>query len=138
MDIVTDALILKEDGVTESIFRIMNYGEFLTKYFKSNTIEPPFDSISYLFFNFHPHTTPVLWRILVAQTFIYRLIIETYRSKEQSASEISNKISKLVSANIEDNKEYDWKKYDWRNKDEIENISPEESAGNLLELQRHT
>jgi hypothetical protein len=108
LDTVTDVMIVKEQHGSESVLRIMNYGEFVNNFFKNGDIQEPFNKISYLFYNFTPKTHPILWRILIAQAFIYQLIIETYRSKDQpdlgkpnrvSKADISEKISSMASEN---------------------------------------
>jgi hypothetical protein len=121
LDTVTDTLIISENnGGSENILRIMNYGEFLDKYFKDEALKKPFSNISYLFYKFHPKTRPVLWRILVAQAFIYRLIIETYKKKAQSVPDISDEISKMLSEDIKDVTT----EFDWRSKEEKEENIP--------------
>jgi hypothetical protein len=131
LDTITDVIIIKEEQGSEHILRIMNYGEFVDKFFKNGHIQEPFDKISYLFYNFTPKTHPVLWRILIAQAFICRLIIDTYRSKDEYESnkphkvskvDISEKISNMASENSEDISLY----FDWRNTEQKKKIPESE------------
>jgi hypothetical protein len=72
LDKLVESLILKE---TNGISRIMSFGEFEKTYFDKESdkgIEAErFETFVTLFSYFHPKTRPVLWRILLTQSFLY-------------------------------------------------------------------
>jgi hypothetical protein len=73
LDDAVTSLILDED-------RIMDFLEFQTaREDASSDVRRAFDRIAYLFSDFHPHTRPVLWRILVAQAGLYEAILRAPR-----------------------------------------------------------
>jgi hypothetical protein len=96
--------------------KIMSYGEFIRTYFEPN-VKEPFKQIAYLFHNFHPKTSPVLWRILIAQAYIYHALIDIRKTENYKAI---TDFKKLKTISNEDRKKH----YDWRQKDE--NVSEEE------------
>jgi hypothetical protein len=113
LDQAVDGLILKDEF--DATPRIVTYGEFYNTYFGSNTDEnnrktADFYKIrqntSYLFVNLHPKNHPVLWRILIAQAHICRLIMQTYTTND--GSDISSKIFEILIQGDE------VKRFDWR------------------------
>lgn len=73
LDDAVTSLILDED-------RIMDYLEFQAALKDgSSIVRQAFDRIAYLFSDFHPHTRPVLWRILIAQAGLYEAILRAPR-----------------------------------------------------------
>ena len=54
-------------------------------YFKPE-VKVPFVFIVYIFYNFHPRTNPVLWRILIVQTHIYQGIKNNSTMKRNRSS----------------------------------------------------
>jgi hypothetical protein len=54
--------------------RLMDFGEFQLAYSENEIFLP----IRKLFLNFHPKTSPVLWRILIAQAHILDALLKTY------------------------------------------------------------
>lgn len=63
---------------TTGISHIMSFGEFEKRYFDVETVKgieaQRFETFITLFSYFHPKTRPVLWRILIAQSFLYNSI----------------------------------------------------------------
>ena len=84
----------------------MSYGEFQRTYFEPD-VKEPFKKIAYLFHNFHPKTSPVLWRILIAQAYIYHALIDI-RKTENYKTITDFKILKTIS-NDDRRKHYDWR-----------------------------
>jgi hypothetical protein len=92
LDNVLDECLLSDDKPS----RLRTFGDFervLTALLKVNT-----DSYINLFFeifeNFHPYTRPVLWRILVTQAHIHRLLIGRVGSRSTSPQlEILSKLT---------------------------------------------
>ena len=115
---VADGLILKDD--LDDTIRIVTYGEFYNTYFtsKDNPTRQYYDvkkNISYLFINFHPENHPVLWRILIAQAHIYRLIMHTYATND--GSDISSKmLATLIQGDLIND-------FDWRQEQRKQDIS---------------
>lgn len=72
-----------DDAVTSLIVdenRILDFLEFqAAREDPSSGVRRAFDRIGYLFSDFHPHTRPVLWRILVAQAGLYEAILRAPR-----------------------------------------------------------
>ncbi len=64
--------------------RVMTYAECEAEYNKENTrIREAFDGISFLIEDFHPRSRPVLWRMLVTQSCIYRVLFQ-HRSLDRA------------------------------------------------------
>lgn len=106
LDILTDSLILDEGN---TIPRIMSYGEFCNKYFEPPSKlkkEEPFNAAVRLFFNFHPRTHPVLWRLLLLQAHIYKAIINVYDNK---SSKLPTDSKPLKIASLGERKVFDWR-----------------------------
>jgi hypothetical protein len=72
------------DGAIEAILstaepRVITYAECEHAYNEENTpVHKTFDDIAFLVEDFHPLTRPVLWRILVAQACIYRVLSQPH------------------------------------------------------------
>lgn len=74
---VTALIVNNPDGAT-----VMSYNQFEAKMDNAETdIAICFKRISYLFEDFHPGTRPVLWRVLLAQAYLYRALLLS-RSKD--------------------------------------------------------
>lgn len=73
LDTMLDSLVKSEP---DGSLRCATYGEFKavhdTKYSKDKTF-----SVADLFFEFHPKSRPVLWRILITQAHLYEALIRT-------------------------------------------------------------
>jgi hypothetical protein len=115
IDKMSEAL-LKNESQNESpnILRLMSFGEFCGVYLDnqikndwSNDEDRPFCEISKLFLNFHPATSPVVWRILTAHAYICRMISEITR--EEKEKELKTILEKNSSNNFrEDYKQFYW------------------------------
>jgi len=83
IDNMVDSLIIENKQGKHSI---MNFGNF-QKYFFPNTKcdleieECPFIKFYSLIKNFHPKNKPVLWRILLAQSYIYFSIMKLHQTQ---------------------------------------------------------
>jgi hypothetical protein len=102
VDNMADALIKEEADKT---LRIMSFGEFQREYFKTDVVHEIFKDISNLFFNFHPNSSPVLWRILITQARIYRAILDSYKLKG------SDNRSILVQMSGKERNQFNWFEY---------------------------
>jgi hypothetical protein len=92
LDILTENLILSEGN---AITRIKSFGEFEQEFFgKGNHTETSekneFEVFITLFSFFHPRTRPVLWRVLIAQAYLYNAIIHV-RSDTTKVSSLNIK-----------------------------------------------
>jgi hypothetical protein len=76
IDNIVDALVFKE---TDNLLRILSFGEFERIYSKDGRVCEPFQEITSILVNFHPDTSPVLWRILLTQACLYRILKTTYK-----------------------------------------------------------
>ena len=72
-DSLVDSLIINDANCNQ---RLMSYHEFNEAYMEP-TLHKTFETIVYIFHNFHPKTRPVLWRILLTQLHIYQTIKNT-------------------------------------------------------------
>jgi hypothetical protein len=69
-----EAIIIKNDISND--YRWMHFGEFETSYHENkNDFQDCIQVFDDLFRNFNPSTRPVLWRLLVSQSYVYNLII---------------------------------------------------------------
>jgi hypothetical protein len=67
-----ESLIVSDQGQQP---RFIRYGEFAAAYAdKRSELHRAFAPVADLFRGFHPATRPILWRILVAQAYIYRAL----------------------------------------------------------------
>ena len=110
LDILTEALILVEDGKD---VRIKSFGEFELEFFiqVGNTKASPhsnrFEIFYTLFSYFHPKTRPVLWRALITQAYLYKAIINIRKTADKEFTNF-DEINKLF--NIEATKlECNWR-----------------------------
>lgn len=67
-----EALIVSEPGHPS---RFLRYGEFVSAYHdEQSEVHQAFAPIGKLFYRFHPTTRPILWRVLMAQAYVYRAV----------------------------------------------------------------
>ncbi|HJS65488.1 MAG TPA: hypothetical protein VJ767_11615 [Nitrososphaeraceae archaeon] len=99
--------------------RIMTFGEF-SKLCSDSSKFITFEAISKIFKDFHPESHPVLWRILMVQAYIYRIILIDYDKHYKKESVDIKEILSSIPMN--------WRlKFDWRQENERENI-PDKSV----------
>ena len=91
IDILAETLIVSEKGGDNNNIRIKSFGEFEQQFFKkgesavsqddsnNNIFEVFFTIFSY----FHPRTRPVLWRVLITQTYLYNAIKNIRNAEEE-------------------------------------------------------
>jgi hypothetical protein len=110
LDILTEALILVEDGKD---VRIKSFGEFEFEFFEKVDETKPsphsdrFEIFYTLFSYLHPKTRPVLWRTLITQAYLYNAIINIRKSPDKEFTNFED-IKKVF--NIEGIKlECNWK-----------------------------
>jgi hypothetical protein len=76
VDAVTESLIVQQDGRP---LRIRGFAEFEAEYRDDQSrVGAAFRRVDYIFKDFHPRAHPVCWRMLIAQAYIYRALIQTY------------------------------------------------------------
>jgi hypothetical protein len=108
VDNMADELIREEPDGT---LRIMSFGHFQNVYFKTDQVHETFRDFSNLFFNFHPNSSPVLWRILIIQARIYRAILDSYKLKG------SDNMTILVQMPEKERNQFNW--FDYENDKEL-------------------
>ena len=96
--------------------QILSYGEFEKRFFRPK-VKEPFIEITHIFHNFHPRTSPVLWRILIAQVHVCRAFKKVSKMKVSSSDAI-NEALKIMP--IQDRRKY----LDWRQ--DGENVTEDE------------
>lgn len=91
--------------------RCMTYGEFQDLFReRSRSDDEAFIRITDLFLDFHPKTRPVLWRILVAQAYVYRILIGISEAKISSPTANED----VLQRKLDDLARLDMKRFDWR------------------------
>jgi hypothetical protein len=60
-----------------------------------------------VFFEFHPQTRPVLWRILVAQYLLYKCIRDLQRTRPSTSADVARM---LASSSMEGDARFDWRR----------------------------
>jgi hypothetical protein len=104
LDNAVESLLVRE---SMGIWRSMSFGEFESGYFKEGSaVHSSFDVVVDLFFDFHPKTRPVLWRILVIQAHIYQGILHALAIRDPQVAENYKPLEML--------QEVDRQKLDWR------------------------
>jgi hypothetical protein len=97
LDNAAEALIVKEEN------RVMSYGEFAAKFNEvKNKQENPFDGLVCAFEDFDPDTSPVLWRILVTQYYLYYALDCACEFEEQKNKNCPEKIKEFISEAMND------------------------------------
>jgi hypothetical protein len=89
--------------------RCLTYGEFSEAYRdKGSRIHSPADRVMKKFVNFHPRTSPVLWRILIAQAHLFRYLMDALAYVDE------RKTTDPLSALSQEERSL----FDWRNEQE--------------------
>jgi len=102
-----EAIIIKNE--ISSDYRWMNYGEFESAYNENrNGFRECVKVFVDLFKSFNPKTRPILWRLLVSQSYVYNLIIK-------ANGENPHFISRFTS--FEELSEFELHKLDWLNEE---------------------
>jgi hypothetical protein len=77
LDAITETLLVRDE---EHGPRYMSYGEFESGYRDPDSeLRDLWSPVADIFHIFHPATRPVLWRMLITQTYLYTAIIECSR-----------------------------------------------------------
>lgn len=72
LDNALDDLLIEKNGVT----RLRTFGEYQTLFYKRLEDDQANSySLTDIFHEFHPHTRPALWRVLITQAHIHRMIV---------------------------------------------------------------
>ena len=105
LDKCVDMLLEKDDTGQKYL---ISYGEFERKIGNiSNKEKSDIHLMRDIFFNFHPHSRPVLWRILIAQYQILNTILELKKLDFQEVTD--SKLSEiLLNFSNEDLKKCNW------------------------------
>ena len=106
IDNLTEALIEYDEN--DKIYRIMSYGNFEKRLFEDSEFYKLFDEIFTIFVDFHPKEEPVLWRILIIQALIHKLLLTNRPERELKIEE--SYFYQIL--HVEE------KKFDWRTEDE--------------------
>jgi len=100
IDNIADVLVIKDES------RVMTFGEF-SKCMSNNSERKYFQPVVEILTNFRPRHAPVLWRILMAQAFIYRSILVNYEKHYEKENVNLKEILLSIPSN--------WRsKFDWR------------------------
>jgi hypothetical protein len=113
IDNLLEELIEYDDH--NKIYRIMSYGNFEKRLCEDRKFSNLFDNIFDIFLDFHPKEEPVLWRILIIQSLIHKLLLSN--TEEQQLKIDENHFYQILYE--------DEKKFDWRTEDDKKNISKE-------------
>lgn len=107
LDKTIEILIEKgEDGKE----RVISYGEFERKLGNLENNETAEINLSRdIFFNFHPQKRPILWRILIAQSLLFKVLLTI---KNVKPDEINNFMIRdlLLNLDLNEKKEFSWSK----------------------------
>jgi hypothetical protein len=115
LDNMTEALI-EYYNEPERTPRLRSFGRFTKKYFKKKDNEyeilPPFDQLYELLLNFHPQTKPVVWRILIAQLYLYDAIKNIYEKPKDRDRAGSAKDFKPIKPRtyLQNRADFDWRR----------------------------
>jgi hypothetical protein len=114
LDNALDALIIDDE---KTGYRFVSFGQFEEKFktLQEEDVNSSLGTARDLFFEFHPSTRPVLWRILIAQALLYRGILEFSRRKEMSSSEVLAFIASLPKEEMVD---FDWRSAEQKGDDD--------------------
>lgn len=108
LDNALDSLIVREEGKAEPVYTVVSFGQFEQELEKVE--EEDYNSslgvAKDIFLNFHPSTRPVLWRILITQSRIYKSITDV---SYQKCIEVNTLINNLMNVSEEEIKEFDWR-----------------------------
>jgi hypothetical protein len=104
--------------------RIHSYGEFDAYYGEhASKLHRAFEPVATLFTDFHPRTRPVLWRILIAQAFIYRAL--RYQVRRRIADGLADDTLDMITfPEPHPNRSYDWRKSPTEAPDDVVLIEP--------------
>jgi hypothetical protein len=103
LDNMLDDLLIDKDSQTN----LRTFGEY-ENLLRSQRDGPLTDSLRFIdvFLNFHPLTRPVLWRILITQAHVHRLIIGRYASTAPNPLEI---LTDNLTIPTNDRNAFDWR-----------------------------
>ena len=87
-DNALDCLILYKDGTPTNIISFGNFEEKLDSTSEED-VRTDLGVARDIFFDFHPDTRPVLWRMLITQLIIHRCILETSYDRVYNIDEIT-------------------------------------------------
>jgi hypothetical protein len=127
LDKAVDSLIVNEN---DKVLRYKNFGEFENEFHQDSNLKDHFKRVYDIFFDFHPKTRPVLWRILVTQAHLYRAIIQ---SRDLQAAMTGQPFKPLMLIDEKDRWLFDWRQAPDEAEDEIVLVRPFEVAQNYLQ-----
>jgi len=103
LDNAIHSLFIKEQ---EDTWRVMSFAEFERGWNDNgSSVQRAFDRISYLFADFHPRLRPVLWRMLIAQTSLYRTLLRI-----RSGQQFNPAFAALAEFTQSDRLRFDWRR----------------------------
>ena len=87
----------------------MSFGQFEKKFdiIKEGDVNSSLGTAKDIFSNFHPHTRPVLWRILVTQALLYRCIVKLSLERNMTSSQIKEFLISISKEEIM--ADFDWR-----------------------------
>lgn len=114
LDNALDALIIDDEKTGN---RFVSFGQFEERFktLQEEDVNSSLGTVRDMFFEFHPSTRPVLWRILIAQALLYRGLLEFSRRKEMSSSEF---LAFIASLPKEEMVGFDWRSAEQKGDDD--------------------
>ena len=87
----------------------MSFGQFEKKFdtIKEDDVSSSLGTAKDIFFNFHPLTRPVLWRILVTQALLYKCIVKLSLERNMTSSQIKEFLTSISKEEIK--ADFDWR-----------------------------
>jgi hypothetical protein len=126
LDTAIDALIVTDK---KGSFRCMSFGKFEAQYKDAASgFHREFSEVVALFLNFHPRTRPILWRLLIAQLYLYSTIIRNSETRLRGDNTTGN----LQISQHDRKKRYDWRQSPGEATDEQVLVQPFEVAEKYL------
>jgi hypothetical protein len=103
LDNAVHALLIKEP---EGAWRVMSFAEFEKEWNDQlSSVHQAFNRISYLFTDFHPRLRPVLWRLLIVQASLYRVL-----SRLRSNQPFDSALATLIQFPPAERLKLDWRR----------------------------
>jgi hypothetical protein len=97
LDNIIASLMIFEGDLKNT--RIMSYLDFETYFFSSTNekyVREPLSEAEDLFYDFNAKTRPVLWRILLAQAYIYYVLITAISARHTDSTDVRIRIRPIT------------------------------------------
>lgn len=122
LDSALESMIVQNDECQ----RIMSFGEFEMAYFNPiSDLSAAFETVTDVFAGFHPKTRPVLWRILIAQSYMFSAFTQQQFS--------TNKTTPWIVESLDSKERLDWRVSDQDADEKLALVQPFAVAEEYLE-----